>query len=388
MLAKIHSNTAGSRSRGGRFTLNRVASGRSKDRSGTTVVMLVILLPVMLAVAAYCINVVYMEMARTELQISTDLATRAAGRVLAVTGDKGEAIDAAERLLEANPYLNRTLSIGDADIIFGKSTRTEENRRYEFTPDKKVNSVSLRGFGADDVPMLFPTMGVPIEFRPIKQAVATQVELDIAIVLDRSGSMAFAHDEVAKNGSPAAAPPGWKMGHAVPKDARWLDTVAAVNGFLDIMDDSSHDERVSLSTYSDKSKADVKLTSDYTEIRAAMNTHSRKFKGGATNIGSGILAGGKTLGDKELARSWASRVLIVMSDGIHNTGTEPVPAAQQVANEQIMIFTVTFSDEANIQEMEKVAVSGGGQHFHAKDSQQLAEAFRKIAKSLPTLITF
>ncbi|MEO9590320.1 TadE/TadG family type IV pilus assembly protein, partial [Rhodopirellula bahusiensis] len=180
MLAKIHSNTAGSRSRGGRFTLNRVASGRSKDRSGTTVVMLVILLPVMLAVAAYCINVVYMEMARTELQISTDLATRAAGRVLAVTGDKGEAIDAAERLLEANPYLNRTLSIGDADIIFGKSTRTEENRRYEFTPDKKVNSVSLRAFGADDVPMLFPTMGVPIEFRPIKQAGATQVELDIA----------------------------------------------------------------------------------------------------------------------------------------------------------------------------------------------------------------
>lgn len=150
------------------------------------------------------------------------------------------------------------------------------------------------------------------------------------------------------------------MGHAVPKDARWLDTVAAVNGFLDIMDDSSHDERVSMSTYSSKAKADVKLTSDYTEIRAAMNAHSRKFKGGATNIGSGILAGGKTLGDKELARSWASRVLIVMSDGIHNTGTEPVPAAQQVANEKIMIFTVTFSDEANIQEMEKVAISGGG----------------------------
>ena len=36
-----------------------------------------ILLPAALAIAAYTINVVYMELARTELQITTDVATRA-----------------------------------------------------------------------------------------------------------------------------------------------------------------------------------------------------------------------------------------------------------------------------------------------------------------------
>ncbi|EMI47280.1 von Willebrand factor type A [Rhodopirellula sp. SWK7] len=367
---------------------DQTALSRSEDRRGAMAVLLVLLLPAMLAIAAYCINIVYMELARTELQISTDVATRAAGRVLAVTGDQKLAISAADRFLQANPYMNQSISIGGADIVFGKSSRSAENERYLFSEAKNANAVSMRAFGDQDVPMLFPTLGVPVQFRPIKRAIATQVELDVAIVLDRSGSMAYAYDEVASRNPPASAPTGWKMGDPIPPNARWLDTVAAVNGFLDIMESSSHDEMVSLSTYSDKSKTDVKLSGDYVEIRNAMHDHSMRFKGGATNIGDGILEGGKALGDKKLARPWASRILIVMSDGIHNTGTLPVPAAQQVANEKIMIYTVTFSDEANVAEMEAVASKGGGQHYHAKDAAQLADAFEQIAKSLPTLITF
>lgn len=358
------------------------------NRNGAAAILLAAILPVMLAIAAYSINVVYMEMSRTELQISTDIATRAAGRIFAVTGDRDQAIEAADQFLRANPYSNQAISISGADISFGKSKRASENVRYDFEASKLANAVSLRAFGENDVPMLFPTMGVPIAFRPIKQSIATQVELDISIVLDRSGSMAYAHDEVASIDPPATAPVGWQMGDPVPPAARWLDTVAAIDGFLQIMETSSHDELVSLSTYNEKTTTDVKLTSDYTAIRNAMQEHSLKFKGGATNVGGGILEGGKALSDKALARPWASRVLIVMSDGIHNTGTLPTIAASQVTNEKVMIYTVTFSNEANIADMIAVANTGGGQHYHATDAAQLADAFKQIAKSLPTLITF
>lgn len=360
---------------------------RSAPR-GAVAVLLVIFLPVLLAVACYCVNLVYMELARTELQISTDVATRAAGRVLAVTGDKNQAIAAADRLLQANPYVNQSITISGTDVVFGRSTRSDENQRYKFSADRRTNAVSMRSFGQDEVPLLFPTMGVPIKFRPIKQAISTQLELDVAIVLDRSGSMAYSHNESSYNPVPASAPPGWEMGDVIPEHARWLDTVAAVNGFLDIMTSSSHDERVSLSTYNEMSTTDVKLTNEYGAIREAMHAHSLQFKGGATNIGAGILEGGLALSDKKLARPWATRIMILMTDGNHNTGTLPIPAAQQTAQEKVMIYTVTFSDEANVNDMTIVAETAGGQHYHAQDAVQLAEAFKQIARSLPTLITF
>ncbi|WP_419194233.1 VWA domain-containing protein [Novipirellula herctigrandis] len=350
--------------------------------------LLVFMLPVILCIASYVINLAYMETARTELQISTDVATRAAGRMLAVTGDQDQAIAAADRFLQMNPYSNREISVGGTDIVFGVSTRTDETQRYVFAPGENPNAVSLRSFGEDDVEMIFPTLGVQTYFRPIKQAICTQIELDISIVLDRSGSMAYASDEISGGDPPQSAPPGWSSGDPVPPNARWLDTIAAVQEFLNIMQTSSHDERVSLCTYSTKSATDVKLTDDYASITAEMQDHSLKFDGGYTNIGAGILEGAAALSDKKLARPWASRILILMSDGIHNTGTEPIPASQQAANEKIMIFTVTFSDEAEQSKMAEVASNGGGKHYHAADSAQLAEAFRDIAKSLPTLITF
>ena len=138
---------------------------RGSNRRAAALVLLVILIPVALAISSYIINTVYMELARTELQISTDVATRAAGRVYAVTGDEQEAMLAANRLLELNPYANTNLSLADTDITFGASTRFDENQRYDFVPDGKANAVSLRTFGREDVPMIFPTFGVPIEFR-------------------------------------------------------------------------------------------------------------------------------------------------------------------------------------------------------------------------------
>ncbi len=360
---------------------------RAGTRRGAAIVLLTMLLPVVLAVAAYSINVVYMELARTELQIATDVATRAAGRVLAVTGNQSQAIAAADRLLKANPFANQTMELSGADIVFGVSTRTSETARYVFGNGSNPNAVQIRSKGNVSVPALFPTMGVPVNYRPIKTAISTQTELDIALVLDRSGSMAFAANEVSANSLPAAAPLGWNWGDPVPPNSRWLDLTAAVETFLGVLESSNLNEHVSLTTYSDKENLDLDLTGELSSISLAVDDYSSRFDGGRTNIGDGILQGAETLSDKKTARPWASRVMIVLTDGNHNTGTDPLYAAQQAASQQIMIYTVTFSEEADVVRMEEVANVGSGTHYHATSATQLSAAFRDIAKSLPTLLT-
>ena len=86
-------------------------------------------------------------------------------------------------------------------------------------------------------------------------------------------------------------------------------------------------------------------------------------------------------------RSGAAKVLVVMTDGIHNTGLDPLISAQAAANSGIMIFTVTFSDEAELTRMQQVAAIGNGRHYHATNAAQLTAVFRDIAASLPTLLT-
>ena len=210
----------------------------------------------------------------------------------------------------------------------------------------------------------------------------------MALVIDRSGSMAYGVNEQTGYGNPAAAPKGWKFGQSVPPKSRWLDAVSAVHSFLELLSESRLDERVSLSTYSDMSKLDIELTNDYQSIKKSLETQSDKFSGGATNIGDGILDGIKSLASKARARPWASRVMILLTDGIHNTGTDPLYAAARAAEQDIMIFTITFSIEADIPRMEEVATVGAGSHFHAASASELASAFKAISDRLPTLLTY
>ena len=314
----------------------------TRSRSASALALLVILLPVVLAISAYAINVVYMELARTQLQVNTDVATRAAGRTLAVTGDQKQAIAAAKRMMQLNTFVNQRLNVTDNNIVFGASTRTSASERYSFNLSDNPNAVRFETNGKVQVPMLFPTMGVSIDFRPVKQAISTQSELDIALVIDRSGSMAFSSGEVAGNYNPAAAPLGWAFGDPVPPFSRWHDAVSAVDSFLNYLNTTVHDERVALITYSDKASRDEQLTTNYPLLGASLTDISLSFKGGSTNIGDGIAFGSAELGNKSTARPWASRILIVLTDGIWTSGLDPKIAATAAAAEDITIYTLTF----------------------------------------------
>ena len=375
--------------------IDRRAALQTKcQRRGTIMALVAGLLPVIVALAAFFINVAYMELCRTELRIATDSAVRAGGRELATTGDvtlaKAKARDAAGRNLVAGA----PLQLADDDFRFGLSIRGEMNSRYAFQVNgTSPNALQLRGkrtaASADGaVRLFFPNVLGLGTFEPVQEAVSTQIELDIVLVLDRSGSMAYAASESVGDGSvpPYSAPAGWVFGDAAPPDCRWRDAVAATQAFLAELDTASHVEKVGLATYNHDSSVDVLMTYDPAEILAALDVYTQSFDQGATNIGDGIHAGLQTLFDGG-SRSWASKVIVLMTDGNHNTGTNPVSSAYAAKGDNVTIYTITFSDEANTSDMKNVANITHGAHYHADNASELTQAFRDIAAGLPTLLT-
>ena len=57
---------------------------KTANRDGAIVPLFAILLPVLLVLAAYSVNLAYMQLTTTELRIATDVTSHAGGRALNV----------------------------------------------------------------------------------------------------------------------------------------------------------------------------------------------------------------------------------------------------------------------------------------------------------------
>ncbi len=362
-------------------------------RRGAIIILMVLLLPLAVLVSAIAINLAYIELSRTEMVIATDAAARAGGRDLITSGSTLTARNRAKQLALLNTVAGRGLNLSSSDIQFGTSTRSPGGR-YNFSPSILTpNAVRVTAhrdaLNADGkIPLLMPSILGTSSFATSQEAVSTQMEVDVGLVIDRSGSMAYAANEV--NGLlpvPALAPPGWNWGDPVPIGSRWLDVLAAVNVFAAELATSPGAEQLSLSTYNDTALTNVSLTTNYASVVGAMGIYTLSFPQGATNIGGGLAEGAAALTSSPSQRAGAAKVLVVMTDGIHNTGLDPLISAQAAANAGIMIFTVTFSDEAEQTRMQQVAAIGNGRHYHATTAAQLSAVFSDIAASLPTLLT-
>jgi uncharacterized protein YegL len=353
-------------------------------------VTIVIMLPVLFALSAMVINLAYIQVVNTKVQIVTDAAARSAGRTFAETGDKAQALAAAQQMASLNPIDSMIVPLAASDLEYGLSQRNSKDKPYTFTAMANGNSVrvttqSFAGGSGDALQPFFPTFGSTFDIRPLCKATNSQTTLDVALIVDRSGSMAFAADETS-GGTPAAAPEGWSFGDPVPPNSRWLDLVAAVTGFCNELSVTSKAEKVALVSYSSSARKDVDLTDDYTKIDDKNFEMSVKFDGGMTNVGDGIQKGIDAVTGAG-NRPWATNAMVLMSDGIHNTGTDPIVAAGEAVSRGIPIYTVSFSNQADQVLMRQIADMTGGTHYHAVDAQQLNEAFRNIARRLPSILT-
>ena len=179
-----------------------------RRRKGAVLPMFGFLLPAIFIVCGLAINIAHMRLVKTEMKIAVDAASHAAGRAMSIHQTTDAAISEAQRIAALNYVNNSPLIISGEDddaVIFCATTRGSNGYgRYEFDPktkaavdDQSARATSVRVFGSMDVPLLVRAIPGVASFDTHIYSTATQVDRDIALVLDRSGSMLYYQDEAA-----------------------------------------------------------------------------------------------------------------------------------------------------------------------------------------------
>lgn len=365
-----------------------------RGHRGAMLVLIAISVPLFLIMAAFTVDVAWMQLVRTELRTATDAASRAAAKELGLSQSEDAARAKAKEAALRNTVAGEPLQLSDDDIQFGQGSQIGSTSRFSFTPGgARLNSVRVTGRRTNGslggaVDLLFAGVLGVYEFEPQQVATSVLLDRDICLVVDRSGSMMR-----ALNGTNT---PSGDCDPPHPTLSRWGALSIAVDAFLDELDNTDQDEHVALVSYSSDhtecgrtyliSEINSDLVSDYTIIRDEMNRIGSAPVKGFTAISAGIDDGIDVLTGPNV-RPYAVPTMVLMTDGIQNRGREAVLAAQDAAKLGIVIHTITFSDEADIARMEDVANATGGRHFHAEDQAELVKVFREIAATLPVLLT-
>jgi hypothetical protein len=366
-------------------------------RRGAMLVLIAFCLPLCIIMAAFAVDVAWMQLVRTELRTATDSAARAGAKELSLSQSTAAARQRAKETARRNMVAGKPMRLANKDIEIGKGVQADEQSRFQFTKGgSRPNAVRVtgdrtQGSLAGPVNLLFAgVLGVET-FEPIETATSTQLDRDICLVVDRSGSMMWtlAGGSQFPTGTKPCDPPH-------PTRSRWGSLATAVEAFLVELDDTVQDERVALVSYSSNtnecgnkykiSEINADLVKDYNQIRDEMADISSKPVKGSTAISAGIDEGIKVLRGTK-SRPFAVRTMIVLTDGIHNLGREPILSAQDAVGAEIVVHTITFSADADIARMQAVATATGGRHFHADDLTELVDAFKEIASTLPVLLT-
>lgn len=181
---------------------------------------------------------------------------------------------------------------------------------------------------------------------------------DIALVLDRSGSM-----------------------RGAPMDA----LKAAARDFVDALakgtDKVSGQNRIGVISFASTATEDAPLTQDVAALDAAIDA----LEGlGNTNTGYAFAAAETML---DGAGGQNRKMVILFTDGEPTIGPDPTPVAERLRSKGAEIYCIGFegSDGINIELLNAWASAPAGEHvLIAPTAQQIEDAFGKIADDLVT----
>jgi uncharacterized protein YegL len=325
-------------------------------------VLIAVLMTAFFVSVIFAVDVAYMQLVNTQLRAATDAAAKAAVDTLSLSLDVVAARQAAIDVAAQNLVAGRPLILEDSDIVFGRAVINHAGSHIDFAPgEEPLSAVRITGRKLQSSPSgsarLFfgGLLGQP-RYETSLAATASRRDRDICLVVDRSGSMQ-----------------GTKM----------ADLKSAVTVFLSALGETAQDESVGLASYSTDARLDHYLTSDLSLIDATMQQIQAN---GYTNIGGGIDVGRDILLHGRDNR-FVERTMIVMTDGLHNTGTDPILAAQRARDDGIVIHSITFGDNVDTARMTQVADITGGTYNHAPNGTELRRIYREIALTLSTQLT-
>lgn len=386
------------------------------QRQGAILVLFCVLLPIILLIAGFGLYIAKAQLLRSELRTATDFAARAGAKRLSLDQSQSSAIAAAIDTASRNNVSGNGLALDASDITLGESRQLGGRlSRFEFSPGgNQLNSVRVDGNIAANDPVigLFGRLaGIPVQDYRLP-ATATNLDRDICVVIDRSGSMTQPVNST-NNGTLEPCGP-------LASDTRFAALSRAVDAFIDELNATPQDELICLASYSSpvnircrccpgggqpcsqtstrcrgatshfitfpQASIHSNLSSNAAALRGPIDGMMQQGIGGSTAIGSGLAAGLQAVKGPG-ARPFAFPTVVLMTDGNHNRGTSPDVIAQQAATDGIVVHTITFSRGANQSLMRTVAQITGGTHRHADNERDLTEAFREIARSLPVMLT-
>lgn len=337
-------------------------AGPQTERRGAMMVLIAVVLVILFVAAAFAIDIAYMHATRAELRTATDAAARAASEALGRLQNPEAAIQAAINIAGENRVANEGLQLERGDIILGSHV-IQPNGKFRFveggSPLTSIRVLGRRDAGSPSgpVPLFFGPLLGRSTFEPVQLATASRLDRDIALVLDVSGSMNnFGRFAALKN---------------------------ALTVFLSELDALPQEEVVSLTVYSSNARRVQPMTSDLSLIQDAFD---RETAGGTTAIGRALRAGLASIEEDPQSRPFAFKELILMTDGNHNTGINPLRVAPEAVAAGVIVHTITFSSGANQGLMRQVAEDTGGSHLHADTDDQLTEVFREIALQVPVIL--
>lgn len=392
-----------------------------KPRDGSAAVLIIAMMFVFVALAAFTVDSGYMQLVRTELRAATDAAAKAGAEALSRTQDPAYAKSEAIRYAAANQVAGAPFKLSGDDIELGR-VQPDSTGKWNFQPNgTPLNAVQVRGRTGDTaaqpaIPLFFGGILGKRDFSPVHRSTAGQQEVEICICLDRSGSMTFdmsgndfsfapdnpllikqkSFDEVWQN---LLSPPH-------PKASRWSALRRAVDVFLDEVGQLSTRPRTGLVTWSSNytmpvnpytefaaSKVDIDLpassgfkwSDNATAIRSVIGGLGEKPVMGGTNMAAGLDDAIRVVQGSN-SNKLASKVIILLTDGQWNEGRDPLLSAGDARAAGIIVHCVSMlTDSQDV--LEKIANITGGRYWGTRNEAQLRAAFVEIANSLPIVLT-
>lgn len=406
----------------------RSSSKVESSRRGAVVVFMVAGIVMLLAMVMISVDVASMQLTRTELRAATDAAAKAGAEALLRTQDKTKAVDAALAFAQLNSVAGKAFKLSSSDVVIGTSS-VQSDGSWDFAaggtkPNAvRINSKMNSGSASGAVTLAFGKVFKAGNFTPTRTSTASAMVQEIALVLDRSASMSF-----DLSGDDWDYPPGGKYERRPKKGSRWMALENAVEIYLQEVLTTPVPSRVALVTWAQdvsnppdednggsgyddnddgdgdsdlldglidmllpalpysKARKDYSLTTSFADVRKTLKQRGNHPIYGSTNMAAGIDKGVEVLTASDV-KPYAQKTILLMTDGLWNDGRHPVNAAQDARDKGITIHVVTFLPGARSADAEAVATTTGGVYLHANNETELQAAFRKIARTLPVVLT-
>jgi hypothetical protein len=400
------------------------------QRRGAAQVIIAVMLFVFAVMSAFMIDYAYMLLVKGQARMVADSAARAGAEALVRTRDPNLAIQAAMDIGGRNEVAGRAFQLAPSDIVLGQSIAANDGS-WVFSPGvTPYNSVQVTSrvrrdspFGA--APLFFGGVTGVDDFQTKGMATAGEQPIEICLCLDRSNSMV--QEAVTTNRWPSGNDQLFPLSfynfnlrtciqHSPPHRtaSRWAALRLALDVFFTECGKAVNPPRVSLVTFASQgtqtrhplysyNATDVNVqmptgsgitwSQNLTQLQTALDTLSGRPLYGETNTNSGLQAAVNVCTGAS-GRVQARKVIILMTDGVHDSGFSPIPAAGNAAAAGITVHCVSMQLTRQTV-LDQVANMTGGKYYvtgsnsNNTPQQNFAElqaAFKDVANQIPIVL--